>query len=163
MDAHTFHPDSAAQALPTRIDEAVLAWLRLARVYHKVDRRSAETMRAHDLSVSRFDVLNHAGAREGRSQQHLADALLVTKGNICQLIDAMEVDGLLERRRHLRTKRIYLTDKGRALRAAAVRAQEQALVSEFSALSADETRTLLDILRKLDHSLAPPTAPSPES
>lgn len=148
---------------PVRIDEAVLAWLRLARVYHKVDRRSAETMRAHDLSVSRFDVLNHAGAREGRSQQHLADALLVTKGNICQLVDAMEADGLLERRRHLRTKRIYLTDKGRALRAAAVRAQEEALITEFAALSAEETRTLLTILRKLDHSLDRPTASSPGS
>ncbi len=133
----------------------------MARVYHKIDRRTSETMRDHDLSVSRFDVLNHAGATEGRSQQHLADALLVTKGNICQLVDAMEADGLLERRRQNRTKRIYLTDKGRQLRTELVRAQEAAIVTDLSALSADETRTLLRLLRKLDHSLdrsiRPPT------
>jgi len=162
MKTDTLPPETTAQAVPIRINEAVLTWLRLARVYHKVDRRSVETMRAHHLSVSRFDVLNHAGAREGRSQQQLADALLVTKGNICQLVDAMEADGLLERRRHLRTKRIYLTDKGRTLRAAAVRAQEEAIITEFSALSADETRTLLSILRKLDHALDRTTESAPE-
>lgn len=110
-------------------------------------------MREYDLSVSRFDVLNHAGATEGRSQQQLADALLVTKGNVCQLIDAMEADGLLERRRHNRTKRIYLTDKGRRLRTELVGAQEAAIITDLSTLSADETETLLRLLRKLDHSL----------
>ncbi len=144
---------TAAQPSPTRFDHAVLAWLRMARVYHKIDRRTSETMREYHLSVSRFDVLNHAGATEGRSQQQLADALLVTKGNICQLVDALEADGLLERRRHNRTKRIYLTDKGRQLRTELVRAQEAAIVTDLSALSADETRTLLRLLRKLDHSL----------
>lgn len=138
---------------PPRIEPAVLAWLRLARVYHKIDRRTSGTMREHDLSVSRFDVLNHAGAAEGRSQQQLADALLVTKGNVCQLVDAMEADGLLERHRRNRTKRIHLTDRGRELRIRLVRAQEAAIAMDFSALSEDETATLLRLLRKLDHSL----------
>lgn len=129
----------------------MLAWLRLARVYHKIDRRTSRTMREHDLSVSRFDVLNHAGASEGRSQQQLADALLVTKGNVCQLVDAMEADGLLERRRRNRTKRIFLTETGRELRSQLVHAQEAAIGEDFAALSKDETRTLLRLLRKLDH------------
>lgn len=144
---------ASVQLSPDRIDHAVLAWLRLARVYHKIDRRTVETMRAHDLSVSRFDVLNHAGATEGRSQQQLADALLVTKGNVCQLVDAMEADGLLERRRHHRTKRIYLTERGRRLRTELIRAHEAAIATDLSALSTDETRDLLRLLRKLDHSL----------
>lgn len=151
MDTVASPPPSSA---PPRIDTAVLAWLRLARVYHRIDRRSADTMRAHGLSVSRFDVLNNAGAREGRSQQELADALLVTKGNICQLVDAMEADGLLERRRDHRAKRIYLTDEGRRLRGKLVRLQEAAISDDLSALSADETDTLLHLLRKLDHALA---------
>lgn len=153
MDSNVVSPESPVQTPQARIDTAVLAWLRLARVYHKIDRRTAETMRKHDLSVSRFDVLNHAGAKEGRSQQELADALLVTKGNVCQLLDAMEADGLVERRRQHRTKRIYLTDKGRQLRSDLVRIQEEAVVTDFSALSPDETRTLLQLLRKVDHSL----------
>jgi len=146
----------ASVRLPLRTDHAVLAWLRMARVYHKIDRRTAETMREHGLSVSRFDVLNHAGATEGRSQQQLADALLVTKGNICQLLDGMEADGLVERRRQNRTKRVFLTDKGRRLRSQLVRIQEEAIASDLSALSPEETRTLLHLLRKLDHSLDRP-------
>lgn len=156
MNSCVVSPESPVRTPQARIETAVLAWLRLARVYHKIDRRTAETMREHGLSVSRFDVLNHAGATEGRSQQQLADALLVTKGNICQLLDGMEAEGLVERRRQNRTKRIYLTDKGRQLRSELLRIQEEAIGTDLSALSPEETRTLLRLVRKLDHSLDRP-------
>ena len=136
-----------------RIPPAVLTWLRLARIYHKVDRRTAETMKGHGISVSRFDVLNHAGSPEGRTQQELAASLLVTKGNVTQLVDAMTRDGLLERRRDGRTKRIYLTPAGRSLREQVVAVQEQAIVDEFAVLDPDEIDVLLRLLRRLDRSL----------
>jgi len=131
----------------------VLAWIRLMRVYQKIDKRTAETLRCWGLSVSRFDILNHAGGREGRSQQELADALLVTKGNIVQLLDGMEADGLLYRRRSGRTNHIYLTDRGRELRRTTLAVQEAEITRELSALSPDEQQTLLALLRKLDRSL----------
>ena len=133
---------------------AVLTWVRLMRVYQKVDRRTAEEMKQWKLSVSRFDILNHAGVREGRTQQELADALLVTKGNICQLLDGMEADGLLRRRRSGRTNHIYLTDEGRALREASLARHEERIGQEMSALTPDEQQTLLTLLRKLDRSLS---------
>ena len=132
---------------------AVLAWLRLMRVYHKMDRRSAELMKQWKLSVSRFDVLNHAGRPEGRTQQELADALMVTKGNVCQVLDGMEAEGLLYRRRSGRTNHIYLTDKGRGLRSTLVPTQEADISEAFSALTDEEQDTLLNLLRKLDRSL----------
>jgi len=138
----------------TGIPPSTVAWLRLARIFQKIDHRSAETMRAHGISVSRFDVLNHAGTPEGRTQQELADALLVTKGNVTQLLDAMEVDGLLERRRDGRTKRIYLTDHGRCQREALVALQEREIEADFGALDRTELDTLIHLLRKLDRSLA---------
>jgi len=144
---------SAKQADHTPRDLAVLAWMRLMRVYHKMDRRTADEMRARNLSVSRFDVLNHAGIREGRSQQELADALLVTKGNICQLLDGMEAEDLLYRRRKGRTNHIFLTDAGRALRDEAVRQHEARIGQDMSVLTNEEQATLLALLRKLDKSL----------
>ena len=134
-------------------DTSVLAWLRLMRVYHKVDRRSAELMKQWKLSVSRFDVLNHAGNREGKTQQELANALMVTKGNVCQVLDGMEAEGLLYRRRSGRTNHIFLTDKGRDLRAELVPTQEAEIERAFSALTDGEQQTLLGLLRKLDRSL----------
>lgn len=144
---------SAGDIRSSTPDTAVLAWLRLMRVYHKIDRRSADLMKGWKLSVSRFDVLNHAGNGEGKSQQELADALMVTKGNVCQVLDGMEADGLLYRRRSGRTNHIYLTDKGRDLRTELVPTQEAEIEEAFSALTDDEQQTLLGLLRKLDRSL----------
>jgi DNA-binding MarR family transcriptional regulator len=135
---------------------AVVAWLRLARIFQKIDRRTAGTLRDWNLSVSRFDVLNHAGAQEGRPQQDLARSLLVTKGNITQLLDAMEQDGLVERRKCGRTNLVYLTDEGRALRTRSLADHERRIVEEFSVLTPEETDTLLALLRKLDRALPEP-------
>src|SRR5690242_15907129 len=75
---------------------AVLAWIRLMRVFHKIERSTGEQLRCHGLSLSRFDLINQIGAAEGRTQQELADSLLVTKGNIPQLLDPLERECLVE-------------------------------------------------------------------
>ena len=133
---------------------AVLAWLRLARVYHKVDRASAIMLRGRGLSVPQFDVLAQVGAHPGVTQQELADALLVTKGNICQLLDRMETAGLLARRQEVRANRVVLTDAGRRLRDGAVPAQEALVAEQLASLDPAERRQLLAVLRKLDRALA---------
>ncbi len=137
------------------VNATTLAWLRLARIYQKIDQESAERFRQHGLSVGRFDVLNHAGTVEGRTQQELAGKLLVTKGNVTQLLDAMERDGLLLREKAGRCNRIYLSDEGRARREVLVDEQEAALADAFSALSDEELRIFLRLLGKLDRSLGP--------
>ncbi|HEU5330745.1 MAG: MarR family winged helix-turn-helix transcriptional regulator [Thermomicrobiales bacterium] len=133
---------------------AVLAWLRLTHIYQRVDRATAVRLRAADLSVAQFDVLVHLGAAEGLTQQELADSLLVTKGNISQLIAKMERRGLIRRCQDGRAMNLFLTDEGRRLRETAVPAHEAWLTGQFAGLTAEETRTLLTLLRKLDHSLA---------
>src|SRR3712207_4826461 len=75
----------------------VLAWMRLARLFHRVERDWGEHLRGWDLNVAQFDVLAHVGASEGMTQQELADSLLVTKGNVCQLLDRMEGRGWISR------------------------------------------------------------------
>jgi len=135
---------------------AVVAWLRLARIFTKIDRRTATTLREWNLSVSRFDILNHAGAHEGQPQQQLAQSLLVTKGNVTQMLDGMEADGLVTRRKCGRTNLVYLTDEGRALRSRSLVDHERRIEEEFSVLTPEETETLLTLLRKLDRSLPEP-------
>ena len=132
---------------------AVLAWLRIARVFQKVERASSEQLRCHGLSPAQFDVLAHVGAAEGITQQQLANALLVTKGNVCQLLDRMEVAGLLVRRQEGRANRLFLTDRGRRLFADIVPAHEALIAEQFSALSAEEQVQLLGLVRKLDRAL----------
>ncbi len=129
---------------------ALLAWLRLLRVRHRVQRASDEPLRGAGLSQAQFTVLAQVGGAEGLAQQDLAEALAVTQGNVCQVLDRMERSGLLVRRQDGRTNRLYLTDRGRALFAEVVSAHEALVAEQFSALSAEEQVQLLGLLRKLD-------------
>lgn len=132
---------------------ALLAWLRLARVFQKIDRASTDNFRCRSLSMAQFDVLAHVGAQEGQKQQDLADSLLVTKGNVCQLLDRMEQSGLLLRQQDGRANRLYLTEKGQHLFAEVVPEHEEVIVKLLSALTPEEQIQLLDLLRKLDRAL----------
>lgn len=131
----------------------LLAWLRLVRVFQKVDRVSSESLRCRQLSPAQLDVLAKVGSSEGISQQELAHALLVTKGNICQLLDKMQGSGLLERRPDGRVNRLFLTEQGRRVHDEIVPKHDAMLVEQFSSLSQGEQRNLLRLLRQLDHAL----------
>jgi DNA-binding MarR family transcriptional regulator len=131
----------------------VLAWLRLARAYHQIDRASAAHLRAWGLSVAQFDVLAQLHGAGGATQQALADRLLVTKGNISQLLDKLEGAGLIERRREGRTKRLWLTPAGADLAAAVVPAQERLIAGLMGALPPHEADGLRRALRRLERAL----------
>jgi DNA-binding MarR family transcriptional regulator len=145
------------QATPTQArnvrQPGLLAWLRLVRVFQKVDRAATDSLRCRQLSPAQLDVLAKVGSSEGISQQELADALLVTKGNVCQLLDKMEASGLLERRPDGRVNRLFLTDQGRSVHDQVVPRHEELLAQQFAALSDDDQRELLRLLRQLDHRL----------
>jgi DNA-binding MarR family transcriptional regulator len=131
----------------------LLAWLRLVRVFQKVDRVSSEALRCRQLSPAQLDVLAKVGSSEGISQQELAHALLVTKGNVCQLLDKMQGSGLLERRPDGRVNRLFLTEQGRRVHDEIVPKHDAMLVEQFSSLTEAEQRDLLRLLRQLDHAL----------
>lgn len=124
----------------------------MVRVVSRTQRAATEHLREWGLTPAQFDVLAQVGASPGPSQQELADSLLVTQGNVCQLLDGLEKKALVERRRHGRSKRVYLTHSGLALSSQAVPAHETWQASRMGALSLGEQRQLLRLLRKLDRS-----------
>ncbi|HEY7782176.1 MAG TPA: MarR family transcriptional regulator [Ktedonobacterales bacterium] len=132
----------------------VMTWLRLVRVFQKGEHAAVDHLRHRDLSLAQFDVLAQVGAAEGITQQELADHLLVTKGNVCQLLDRMERAGLVARRQEGRANRLYLTGTGKSLRADVLPAQEDVIARVFSPLSREEQIQLLALLSKLDRAMA---------
>ena len=132
---------------------ALLGWMRLMRVYHKVERRSAERLKGWGLSVAQFDVLAHVGVAEGITQQELADSLVVSKGNVCQLLDKMEGRGWISRVQEGRANRLFLTDEGRRLFEDVVPAHEASIAERFSVLSKADQARLHELLRKFDRAL----------
>jgi DNA-binding MarR family transcriptional regulator len=137
----------------TRHQAGVITWLRLARAYQKLERAAAADLRAWGLSVAQFDILAHVGGAEGITQQELSDSRVTTKGNLSQLLERMEADGLLCREREGRLKRVSLTEKGRRLFNEIVPPHEAFMARQFDCMSAEETATLTRLLRKLDHSM----------
>jgi DNA-binding MarR family transcriptional regulator len=131
----------------------LLAWMRLARVFQKVDRAATESLRCRQLSPAQVDVLAKVGSSEGISQQELANALLVTKGNVCQLLDKMEGSGLLERRPDGRVNRLFLTSQGRQVHDEIVPRHDAMLAEHFDSLSDHEKRELSRLLRQVDHGM----------
>jgi DNA-binding MarR family transcriptional regulator len=133
---------------------AVAAWLRMTRVFHKIEHRLTQHLRPYDLSLAHFDVLAQLQGNEGITQQELADRLLVTKGNVCQILDRMMERGLLVRRQEGRINRVFLTERGRQLAGVLVPEQEALMAEQFAALSPAERHHLLRALHVLDRSLS---------
>ncbi len=127
----------------------VALWGRVARFYERQIRLAGTHLHAWNLSAAQFDVLATVGRHEGMTQQELAERLLVTQGNITQLLDKLERRGLLRRCPDGRTKRLVLTDAGRRLHDEVVPAQERFQGQQFAPLSPAEQRQLLMLLRKL--------------
>src|SRR4051794_22697951 len=94
------------------------AWVQLVHTYHMLIRRLEQALDTHGLSLPQFEVLAHLQFDGAITQNELAHRLLVTKGNVCGLIDRMESAGLVERTTDpsdRRANRLRLTDAGMML------------------------------------------------
>jgi len=132
---------------------AVLAWLRLARVFQKIGAHSERLFRTYGLNTAQFDILAHVGSTEGLSQTELANALLVTKGNISQLLAKLEHRGLILREQDGRSYSLSLTAAGKSAYDQVVPDQEGLVATLLRPLSTTDQLELLRLLRKLDHGI----------
>jgi len=131
---------------------AVLAMVRIVRSFTDAHTRVA---REHDLNLPRLEVLLCLRAGERISQQELSERLLVTKGNVSMTLQAMEAEGLVERRMDAadqRTHRLYLTNAGRQRLAKTKPALEALMAGMLGFLSSDEQRTLRKLLGRIEQS-----------
>jgi DNA-binding MarR family transcriptional regulator len=129
----------------------ILLWFRLSRFYNKSIRMTNQHLKKWSLSAAQFDVLAQVGSHKRLSQQELANKLLVTKGNITQLLNKMEELGLVKREQEWKTKYLSLTEAGQALFDEVVPRQEQFQASQFSKLNVEEKKQLLSLLKKIQN------------
>lgn len=128
------------------------AWVQLVRAYQLIMRRLEQALDAHGLSLPQFEVLCHLHFDGAITQNELAQRLLVTKGNVCGLIDRMETAGLVGRTTDpadRRANRLRLTARGEAQMAGAL-PSHLALVREMMGqLDKADVNTLGDLLLRL--------------
>lgn len=128
---------------------ALLIWYRLSRVHSQSVRESEQHLKTWDLTVAQFDVIAQLGRDQRLTQGQLAEKLLVTKGNITQLLVRLEQAGLIKREQDWKVKHVSLTEKGKTLYEQAVPVQERFQASHFEALDREEKEQLLHLLKKL--------------
>jgi MarR family transcriptional regulator, organic hydroperoxide resistance regulator len=150
------HGGRRRRRLPILLDARELelrTWVQMVRTFNRIERRMEQALERHGLSLAQFDVLATLDFAEGLSQQELAERLLVTKGNICGLIDRMAVGGLVERRADAhdrRMNRMFLTSGGRAVLKKAG-PQQIALVKKLmSVFSESELQRLFQFFDRLE-------------
>lgn len=132
---------------------SMLVWLRITRLRRKHERAAAEILRSWDLSTAQLDTLTRLNTTEGITQGELAERLLVTQGNMTQLLDKLETRGLITRVPDGRTNALFLTEQGRSLLAEVIPAHEQWHSHHTSGLTNEEQRQLLRLLRKLERTM----------
>ena len=132
---------------------SVFIWIRLARIRRKYERAATERLRLWNLSLAQFDLLTALSVAEGTTQFDLAKRLLVTQGNITQLLEKLEQRELLTRHQEGRTKCLNLTEQGRQLLDALLPAHVSWNGEQFSGLSTLEQKQLLGLLQKLDRTM----------
>ena len=139
--------------LPQAKQDVLQVWLRLARVYQRIQRQLDRILDDAGLTLPQFDVLANLGMSEGITQQELAQRLLVTKGNVCGVLDRMETAGLVQRRPSPTDRRangVFLTDKGRSALKAAFPVHLGLIQECTSCLTDTELTKLDDLLGKIE-------------
>ena len=128
----------------------------MVRIVGLLTRAMSELAIAHDLNLARLEVLLCLHLGEGISQQQLSERLLVTKGNICTTIQAMEGEGLIERRSDptdQRVHRLYLSDAGRRKLSKIMPIHVAMLDKTFGSLEPAQRRTLSQLLGRIEQTL----------
>ncbi|MEV0408745.1 MarR family transcriptional regulator [Actinoallomurus sp. NPDC050550] len=124
----------------------------LAQLGSHAARLFADRIATLDLTPPQAGLLRMLAASPGRSQRELADDLGMPPSRFVPFADELEGRGLIERRKNPNDRRshaLYLTEKGSGLLA---ELREVGMAHErdiCAALSADEHRELVAMLRRV--------------
>lgn len=107
----------------------------------------------YDLTVPRFHALLHLGEQPGLSVSELSSLMFCDKSNVTRLIQGMEAENLVRRRRHESDGRVlclYLTPAGEALREQVFEMHQKRNDRRFNgALAEGEREVLFSALNRL--------------
>lgn len=131
-------------------------WVQLLRTCSLMQKKLSSVLFKTGLTLSQFDVLATLDWESGVTQQELAERLLVTKGNVCGLIDRLGELGWVKRLsdpQDARARRLTLTTKGREKIQAAFPEHAKEVMKLTQGLSDDDSATLRGLLWQLERSV----------
>jgi DNA-binding MarR family transcriptional regulator len=131
---------------------------RYIAVHHRMIRAANDEMSGCGLSMARTKVLTRLHEQGPTRQSVLAVDFGLSPHSITDVVDALEHQGLAERRpdpTDRRAKLVAITEAGEACLSVASAARERLLKQIFGALSQEDRATLLRLLDLLDDATRP--------
>ena len=127
-------------------------WLVLMKAYHTLTRHAERSIRALDMCLSDFAILEALLHKGPQSVRDLGRRINLTSGSMTTAIDRLEDRRLVTRTDHATDRRawvIHLTPEGKALISKVFAGHEQAMDRAMRGLSKTERATLTDLLKRL--------------
>jgi DNA-binding MarR family transcriptional regulator len=141
------------QTAQTRADDLVAAFTELGPAWSRWVQTCTPSAAVSYIRMRLLHVLESEGPR---TMSELANALAVTPRRVTALVDALEADGLVQRRPHPtdgRSTVVSLTRSGRKQQQVLWAERQREISEAFLALSAEQQRQLLVITPVLTASL----------
>jgi len=110
----------------------------------------------YHVTVEQWALLNQLWDQEGRYQVQLAELILKDKPNVGRMLEILEKDGLVYRRRDdqdRRAYRAYLTEQGRSLEDKLIPLAVGVLDRALKGLEPGDVRELIRLLAIIDRNL----------
>jgi MarR family 2-MHQ and catechol resistance regulon transcriptional repressor len=161
IGAMTPEPPASALSPEQEQDEDLAAalklWVVLSRAQKAVQARARRDIERHGVGVSEFAVLELLFHRGSLTTGQVGERVLLTRGSTTYVVDKLATRGLVARRVCAEDQRITyldLTDAGRRLIGEIFPEHAEAIRRATSALSLDEKRECIDMLRRLGKAAA---------
>lgn len=129
-------------------------WVRFIQVSQKFGRAGQMVIQPHGLTAANFLVLFYVLRTPSLTQQQLADAMQMTKGNISQMMVVMERAGLIERRTAKGSNQILLTDKAQQLYATVSIEHDKFVEGLFQQLEPGDVSEFARLLAAIDATIS---------
>lgn len=127
-------------------------WERLSQCYQLTQKRCRDALRGTGLTQPQFLVLTQIAEEEGIPLTRIGENMLVTGGNITGIVDRLEREGLVKRKRDREDRRIiraYFTTKGKKLYEQALPSYDRFLRAAFGEVGPTELAKLQKSLEAL--------------
>lgn len=129
----------------------------LPRVFGLYLKRFEQRARALDCTLRQCDVLLCLAAHEGVSQSRLGQLINIDPMTLLRTLDSLESQGNLERRHDpadRRTRRVYLTAKGKLLVDDIWRSVELTGLEAFAGIADKHAALVIEILEEMHRNFA---------
>lgn len=133
-------------------DLALNTWVKLARAYSTIDKKSVENIRGFKLTQPQFSVIEALGHLGQMKVGELCNKMLVSGGNMTLVLDNLEKNKLIERIHSKEDRRaiiIKLTKNGKNLFDEIFSEHAKFITELICVLPAEEQKQLGNLLKKL--------------